>query len=79
MGEVTELTITWGGESIQPCPYNNFQVGPIEVKVSLRPGETVEQAEAYWNGKLKEMCETQAAEKFNQWHAHFRAAQRAAS
>lgn len=38
----TQFTFSWGREHIQPVQFNGFDLGPWEVTLTLRPGESID-------------------------------------
>jgi hypothetical protein len=64
-GEVIE--VTWGASKFSPRPYMTFDVGPFSMYVTVKEGETGEQA--FRRGfDFLERC---AREAFTRQHNHF--------
>lgn len=44
LNEGDRFTLTWGKEHFGPVQYQSFEVGPFDVSITIRPGETVNEA-----------------------------------
>jgi hypothetical protein len=48
--DVTTMTVVWPEQRFSPVEYHSFGVGPFSVVVTVRPGETPDQAfDRAWN------------------------------
>lgn len=70
--EGTPVTVAYGKEHIQPFRFQGFDVGPFEMTVTVREGETPLQAKRRAMAHLVEMAEEEYREKLPRFQARVR-------
>lgn len=70
----TELRVSWGKEHFQPFKYQGFDCGPFEIVVTVREGETLDDARRRASRRLERMAQEEFEEKLPQFHKRCRQA-----
>jgi hypothetical protein len=70
----TQVSVTWGEQTISPVSYNTFKIGPFSMTTEVREEETDEQAMERVYAALESFARSTYAKKLESFKEAYRAA-----